>query len=328
MSPEAHGRQLPEDWLVEDAPTPVAQAQPAWRIMVVDDEADVHLATSLALSGASFRQRPIQIISAYSAAEARELLAQTPDLALILLDVVLESEHAGLDLARYVREALGNHCVRIVLRTGQPGQAPERDVILNYDINDYKNKSELTANKLFTTTIAALRAYENLRSLVHARAGLLNLLTHISPWSQPASMRELAAGLFTQMAAMIHGGLQGALCVQGSPNHGAWRVVAHFGLHATSWGLPALSTPDLPSTHALHAWFDAARASGQNLHHASFDILYFPQPQHPLLIAISPAQPLAPADQQLLALFCQRMSRILACLSAWEDEPERLPQGG
>ena len=53
-----------------------------------------------------------------------------------------------------------NRLVQIILRTGQPGQAPERDVIRQYDINDYKSKTELTALKLYTAVTSALRAYQ------------------------------------------------------------------------------------------------------------------------------------------------------------------------
>ena len=100
------------------------------------------------------------------------MLAKTPDVALLLLDVVMEVDHAGLDVVKFVREDLQNKMVRIVLRTGQPGQAPEDDVVTNYDINDYKDKTELTSQKLRTLLRASLRSYRDIRTLESNRQGL------------------------------------------------------------------------------------------------------------------------------------------------------------
>lgn len=133
-----------------------------WRILVVDDDADMHHVTRLVLSDFKFQERPLELISAYSGKEAYDILAKPNDIALVLLDVVMETEDAGLVLTRQIREQLKNQLVRIVLRTGQSGKAPETEVVAEYDINDYKDKSELTVQKLRTTVISSLRAYSNL----------------------------------------------------------------------------------------------------------------------------------------------------------------------
>ena len=144
---------------------PSTRALPPWKVLIVDDEPEVHNVTRLVLGNFRFADRRLQFLSAHSAAEARELLKTHHDAAVVLLDVVMESEQAGLQLVRSIREELGNPFVRIVLRTGQPGQAPEQEVIATYDINDYKEKTELTAPKLATTMYTALRAY---RDMLHA----------------------------------------------------------------------------------------------------------------------------------------------------------------
>jgi adenylate cyclase len=137
----------------------------SWKILIVDDEPDIHRITKLALADLSFDGRPLQFISAYSRAETLQLMAEQADIALILLDVVMETEHAGLEAIHYIREKLGNRLARIILRTGQPGQAPERQVIVEYDINDYKAKAELTAQKLFTAVVVALRSYRDMTTI-------------------------------------------------------------------------------------------------------------------------------------------------------------------
>jgi len=131
-----------------------------WKVLVVDDEEDVHTVTHMALDGFELQNKFIKFIDAYSAAEAKKILRETPDIAIVLLDVVMESNNAGLELIKFIREEINNHFTRIILRTGQPGEAPERDIIRAYQINDYKTKTELTSDKLFTAVLASLRTYE------------------------------------------------------------------------------------------------------------------------------------------------------------------------
>ena len=109
-----------------------------WKILLVDDEVEIHNVTKLALSQITFEGKEFVFLSAYSGAEGKKLMKENPDVAVILLDVVMETDDAGLEVAKYVREDLKNTITRIVLRTGQPGLAPEEKVIVEYDINDYK----------------------------------------------------------------------------------------------------------------------------------------------------------------------------------------------
>lgn len=130
-----------------------------WTVLIVDDEKDIHDVTVLALKRLEYEGRGLSFLSAYSAAEGLKLLRKNPDVAVVLLDVVMEKENAGLAMVRQIREELQNDRVRIVLRTGHPGQAPEESVTLDYDINDYREKTELTARSLRTVLITALRSY-------------------------------------------------------------------------------------------------------------------------------------------------------------------------
>lgn len=143
-----------------------------WKVLVVDDEKDVHDITRIALKGFTFEGRGISLVSAYSGREVKEIFENEPDIAMILLDVVMEEEDTGLKLVEYIRETLNNKMVRIVLRTGQPGKAPEHTVISRYDINEYRTKPEFTAQRLFTSVIACLRAYDSLKAIERNREGL------------------------------------------------------------------------------------------------------------------------------------------------------------
>jgi diguanylate cyclase (GGDEF)-like protein len=150
---------------LDDPTSPSDIREPVWRLVVVDDEPDVHRATTFALAGVRILGRTLEFLHAYSAQEATQLLTSERDVAVVLLDVVMERESAGLELVKVIRQDLKLTDLRIILRTGQPGYAPEIETIHDFDINDYKTKSELTRTKLYATVTAALRAYEQIRKL-------------------------------------------------------------------------------------------------------------------------------------------------------------------
>lgn len=183
---------------------PTVREPQRWRILIVDDEEEIHTVTRLVLDDFTFEGRGLDLISAYSGKESIELLRDTEDIAVVLLDVVMEDNHAGLDVARRIREELNNPFTRIILRTGQPGQAPENEVISELDINDYKQKTELTAQKLFVTVTTALRSFRDLKTIDTNRNRLLQLAMSVAHQIRNRTMsiagfaniavRELMAG--------------------------------------------------------------------------------------------------------------------------------------
>lgn len=172
--------------------------QPKWKILIVDDEKEVHAVTRLALMDVTFEGAGLEFLSAHSMSEAKAQIDAHDDLALVLLDVVMETDDAGLQVANYIRQQKGNQRARIILRTGQPGQAPERAVVLNYDINDYKAKTELTSQKLFTSVMSALRSYRDIMQVEQQRLRLekrleriLDLLASDYPAAATAVQKQL-----------------------------------------------------------------------------------------------------------------------------------------
>ncbi|MCP4692234.1 MAG: PAS domain S-box protein, partial [Desulfobacterales bacterium] len=149
-----------EDGLIRSGASPPLPAPTCWKVLIVDDEEDVHTVTRLALGNFTFEGKPLKILDADSEKEGRRIFTENPDIAIVLLDVVMETETSGLDMVEFIRRDLGNGTTRIILRTGRPGQAPERKVIEAYDINDYKTKTELTSDNLFTIIMAGLRSYK------------------------------------------------------------------------------------------------------------------------------------------------------------------------
>lgn len=197
----------PDDQLIfadeTEKPTDFCQPRPNWKVIIVDDEPEVHSITKMVLRDYSFLKRSIDFISAFSAGEAKAILAQETDAAIIILDVVMETDDAGLKLVKYIREELKNRIVRIIMRTGQPGKAPENDIITNYDINDYKAKTELTTQKLFTTVTTALRSYNDLLTIEKNRRGLELILNSSAQLFRYQSLKKFAAGVLTQLLAIL-----------------------------------------------------------------------------------------------------------------------------
>lgn len=175
----------------------------AWKIIIADDEPEVHTVTRLVLRDFHFNDRPLHFLSAYSGEETQRLVEEHPDTALLLLDVVMETDHAGLEVVKYIRDTLKNSFVRIILRTGQPGQAPERKVISTYDINDYKDKTELTSDRLYTTVMASLRAYRDLLRIERNRRGLEQIVTQSPKMLGYQSFRKLAREVLEQLMALM-----------------------------------------------------------------------------------------------------------------------------
>lgn len=183
-----------------------------WKVMVIDDDDGVHSSTRFALERVQVDGRPIEIIDLYSADEARNYLLQHHDVALALVDVVMESDHAGLDFVRWVREVQKNQAIRLVLRTGQPGQAPERHVVVNYDIDDYKTKSELTSQKLFTLLHASLRSYRHIRALERNLHGLELIINSAASLCRAESVGDFARGVLEQVSALLNLSGESVLC--------------------------------------------------------------------------------------------------------------------
>jgi response regulator RpfG family c-di-GMP phosphodiesterase len=174
-----------------------------WKVLIIDDDKDIHSITELVLDDFIFQGRKITFLNAYTAAEAKKVLQEHHDIAVILLDVVMETQTAGLDLVKYIREELNNKLVRIILRTGQPGNAPEKSVIIEYDINDYKHKTELTKAKLDTTLITAIRAYRDIIILEKSRKGLRQIIESSNNIFEMKSVRKFIVGIVLKLSSLL-----------------------------------------------------------------------------------------------------------------------------
>lgn len=304
---------MDDDWL-ELIPDEAAEAPAragAWTIAVIDDDPAVHEGTRYALAGYSLDGRGLDILSAHSAQEARTLLAERRDVAIVLLDVVMETDDAGLQLIDYIRRELREETVRIILRTGQPGQAPERRVIVDYDINDYKAKTELTADKLFTSLTAALRAYQQLRRLDETRRGLEIIIDAAPMLLDHKSMQRLAEGVLTQVASLLNVDCAGILVLRedereaGDRHEGGFCVLAGSGLYGGYVG----RDPGWPLDPGIQPLVEQAFAARRHSFGDHLSTLYVQTASGSEIVAlIDTDRPLSDTDRALITLLAGRLS--------------------
>ncbi len=187
----------------------------AWQILIVDDDPEIHSVTQLALSHLVVLGHRLEYLHAYSGQDACTLIEQNPDVVLVLLDVVMETDDAGLNVVKHIRKKLHRQDIRIVLRTGQPGYAPEESVIKEYDINDYKTKTELTRRKLVTTVYAAIRSYQQIATVTENRKGLEKIVSGSANLLELHSITEYCQGVLQQLTQLIAQDIECLFCARG-----------------------------------------------------------------------------------------------------------------
>ncbi len=289
------------------AGTPLLRAKP-WRVLVVDDDPDVHTSTAFALDLTWPLERPIELLHAETAVQARSVLAQNPDIAVVLLDVVMESPDAGLLLVDYIRSELGMKATRIVLRTGQPGYAPEHETLARYDINEYRAKSELTQHKLVSTLMAAVRSYEHIRTIEASQRGLQQIVIGSAALLGLPGLRRFADGVLTQVAALLEVPPLGLVCAQGHAPDGPYTVLAAAGNFAELIDRPLETLNGHPALQHL----SQALHEQRSLFGSSETVLYV-NTERGLDMAIYLPSALPPDEvtRQLLDVLCVNLS---ACL--------------
>jgi len=294
--------------LIDDTETaPEDHSARKWKIAVIDDDQAVHDGTRFALSDYSLNGQTLEILSAYSAAEGRTLMRAHPDIAAVLLDVIMETDIAGLELVEYIRNEIKNETVRIILRTGQPGQAPERRVIVQYDINDYKAKTELTADKLFTSLTAALRSYQQLERMVQTRRGLEIIIDAASTLYDFKSMQRLAEGVLTQIASLLNVDCAGILVLRddGKIASDEFSVLAGSGCYSRFIGTDGSRALD-PDVRAM---VEAAFKRRKNEFADQRTVLYIRTGSgREVVVLLQAERPLSETDRALVEIFGSRLS--------------------
>jgi signal transduction histidine kinase len=295
------------EFAAEDAGmNPLSAGLRPWKVAIIDDDPAVHEGTRFALYDYSLNGSGLALLSAYSAEEGRRLLRDNPDVAVVLLDVVMETDSAGLDLVGFIRKELKNETVRIILRTGQPGQAPERRVIVDFDINDYKAKTELTADKLFSTLTAALRGYQQLQRMNETRRGLEIIIDATPTLFDFKSMQRLAEGVLTQIASLVVVDCAGILVLRDvDAATQRFSVLAGSGCYRTYTGCSEvkLLAPELKN--AIQRAFEQRKTEFL----PTRSVLYIgTQSGSEVVVLLETGRELSETHRSLVEIFCSRLS--------------------
>lgn len=293
----------------------------AWKILIADDDEEVHRVTTLALSDCRVHERPLAFLHAYSGAEAVRRMREHPDVAVALVDVVMESDHAGLEAIRRIRGELGNRRVRIVLRTGQPGRAPEHEVVARYDIDDYREKTELTARKLLTVVHTGVSHHRELCALERGRDGLRQVLDATAAVFGAQSLEGFVDGVLQQLAALLgideaaHAPSGGFAAVRAADDR--LRVLAGSGRYRALHGRVAAEVLEPGARRLLEQAVRDRRSQCGGRHFVGY---FAAGNGRDTVLYLSGSQPPALGDPGLVDLFCRNMSIALENLRLEHDK--------
>ena len=316
------------DFLIDDVEldqsneTDIVAAKP-WNILIVDDEQSVHDVTRFALDDISFEGRELFFLSALSGREAKVILKERDDIAIVLLDVVMETDTEGLKITRWIREELNNTLIRIILRTGQPGQAPEKQVIIDYDINDYKNKTELTSQKLFSSVISGLRSFRDLSALNQNRIELKRVIKASSHIFKERYLHEFTNGALNQLTSLLYLEPNAALVdstgVAALETGQKVRVVAAIGEYKSLIGkAPSDSIPK----PILEDWLKSTETGYSIIKRNEVIVSFTTDDNHKSLLYLHSHKLITDDAKNLIELFVQNIAIAHENLRLWQEVEE------
>jgi len=279
-----------------------------WLVLAVDDDSLYRKTTEFTLKNFQTLGRPIRLIQAGSYGEACAAVAQNPDIALILLDVVMDTDDAGFRVVRAIREVLGNAQVRIVMITGQPGFSSMQESLVDYDINDYWSKTELSVERLRAVVTANVRAYQHLATVHRARKGLQLIAESSNALSQARTLEDFSSRMLVAVAKLLGVHPEGIVCV-GIPPGSAPKVIASAGSQAISNGKPLVN---LDNHQIRMALLDVIQKK-QSDFEKDYTVLFFPQQLAGAEYAayVATGRRLRETEVQLLKVFVENLGRGL-----------------
>lgn len=280
-----------------------AKPEKYYKLLVVDDDPGVHEVTRMALSRFTFNDYGLELLHAHSGEEAKEVLERTPEIAVVLLDVVMETSEAGLEVADWIRNDLKDRRIRIVLRTGQPGEAPESDIMVRYDINDYKEKTELTNRKLNTLMYACLRAYNDIDTIERASSKLQNIIESSGELFKPQSGEQFSALVINLLTEIL-------LADRGVPPSKVSSITCKNGRIVCATGnFSDQKGKDVQSICSIET-FDQLRGAGvDNVKVIGNEIfVYIKSNQNEFMIYVEQLNAQAEIDMDIMSLFFRHVS--------------------
>ncbi|SEA72459.1 GGDEF/EAL domain-containing response regulator [Marinobacterium iners] len=321
---------MPTDDLFKFEPSTVSQeAYRPWKVLSVEDDPVYQASLVHALSCIRVAGRPLEVICTQSALDAARVLPEHADIALILLDVVMESDDAGLRLVSTIRDVIGNNQVRIVLLTGQPGMTPPRqDLLEHFEIDDYWCKSELTHEHLLSVITGNLRVWERTAQLEKARQGLQLIVDASQALSKRRDLDSYTQTVLSSLLKLLNidtGGLICRLRFSPSVHQNTTYTLAACGAfqHLKGHTLDRLEDQDLQQLCSI------AISQRQHLYLEHYTLLYFPADNDKTddyagsnktddyLVLVKTDRQLTSPEVSMLEVFCENINNGFTNLSLY-----------
>ncbi|WP_430462652.1 EAL domain-containing protein [Thalassolituus sp. LLYu03] len=244
-----------------------------WKVLTVEDDATYQASLVHSLKDFTYRDAKVQLFTASSAAEAAAVLAEHPDMAVMLLDVVMETDDAGLRLVGSVREVLGNATLRIVLLTGQPGMAPRADIMHRFDVDEYWNKSDLSRETLHAVLSSHLRTWYSMTELQRAQQGLQMIIDASRSLMNRHDYDDFTQHVLDNIAHVVGVKSGGIVCASKSPKDisSDAQIIAASGNYSSIRGQPISD----PAFARFREGIDIVMSTQAHLIRPDYSILYF-----------------------------------------------------
>lgn len=280
-----------------------------WRILSVEDDTTYQASLIYALDDLVVNDLPVEILTANSAAQAAPIIAETPDIAVILLDVVMEQDDAGLRLVSTIRDIIGNSAVRIILLTGQPGMAPRDDIMSHYDIDDYWCKSDLSIDQLSSLVVGNIRTWNYISLLNRARQGLQLLVDACQSINSKRDLKSFTHTVLEQISQLIGISEGGIVCIQHSEHSRIEDslLIASSGKYSKLAGQKLASVP----SDQLQSLIRKACTLRQHIYETNFSVFYFSShgvDQREYVTLVETSVPMNEQHQSMLQVFSENVS--------------------
>lgn len=290
--------------------TPKARARNYCKVLTVEDDQDYQEALLNGLSSLNYDDKKVEFLTASTALEAATVIAENPDISVIFLDVVMETDNAGLRLIRTIREDIGNDLVRIVLLTGQAGMTSVEDLISQYDIDDYWCKSDLTQVHLQTIVLSNLRTWEHLSDMKEARHSMQLLLAASQRISSKSDIEDYTRSILEEISQLLKVKKGGIVCFfhpeqEGLDNASIVATSGDFSNHRHSY----LSS--VMHEEALKGAVLIAYEKKSHVFIEGFSVLYFSNKEldgRIYMVIVKMNRTLAANEINLLQVFCENIS--------------------
>nr|WP_273546206.1 MULTISPECIES: EAL domain-containing protein [unclassified Xanthobacter] len=309
--------------------------KPSFVILSVDDDELFQRSLRQSLTRFRYRDAEVVFLSANSAGQAAKVLSERSDVALVLLDVVMETDDAGLRLVRTIREVMGNAEIRIILLTGQPGMAPMQMSLEQFDISDYWLKTDLSNARLHSILVSNLRTWEQIRALNRARRGLQGIVEASNSLARATGFQDFACRMILQLATLFGVQADGIVCVRGdSGEPGVARIIGSAGRFQEAVGQPLEALEDDGIRGLLHE----ALSSRQSLACDDSQVIFLAgtELEHDHAAAyLATGRPLDDTERELLGVFTSNINTGLVNVAlasrldhlAYQDQLLNIPNG-